>query len=236
MKALLIPVKDLRNAKQRLEPALSQPQRIALAEAMFDDFCASVVRIRCVDRIFVATNYEPAIERAAAFGWSVLRETSQESESASVDAASRICAGLGITSLVRLPIDLPLVIPSDIEEIFAVARRAPSAVIVPSRSGTGTNALLRTPPTLFSSFFGPNSFPKHTREAERCGAELAVVRNERLELDVDDWDDLEVLASHPALPPATRGWLARAGLLPQAVVASATAYLLRACPGDALEE
>ncbi len=236
MKALLIPVKDLRNAKQRLAPALSQPQRTALAEAMFDDFCASVAQISCVDRIFVATNYEPAIERASAFGWDVLRETSQESESASVDAASRICAGLGITSLARLPIDLPLVTPADIEQLFAAARPAPSAVIVPSRSGTGTNALLRTPPTLFSSFFGPNSFPKHTREAERCGAELAVLRNERLELDVDDWDDLQVLASRRDLPSATRGWLARAGLLPQALAASATAYSLRAYPGDALEE
>ncbi len=236
VKALLIPVKDLRNAKQRLAPALPQPQRTALAEAMFEDFCASVAKIRCVDRIFVATNYEPAIERASAFGWDVLRETSQESESASVDAASRICAGLGITSLARLPIDLPLVIPTDIEQLFAAARPAPSAVIVPSRSGTGTNALLRTPPTLFSSFFGANSFPKHTREAERCGAGLAVLRNERLELDVDDWDDLQVLASRPDLPAATRGWLARAGLLPQALAASASAYSLRAYPGDAFEE
>jgi 2-phospho-L-lactate/phosphoenolpyruvate guanylyltransferase len=234
--ALLIPVKDLRKAKQRLAPALSQPQRTALAEAMFDDFCASVAKIRCVDRIFVATNYEPAIERARALGWDVLRETSQESESASVDAASRICTGLGIMSLARLPIDLPLVTPTDIEQLFAAARPAPSAVIVPSRSGTGTNALLRTPPTLFSSFFGANSFPKHTREAERCGAELAVLRNERLELDVDDWDDLQVLASRPDLPAATRCWLVRAGLLPQALAASAAAYSLRACPGDALEE
>jgi len=235
VKALLIPVKDLRKAKQRLAPTLSQPQRTALAEAMFDDFCASVAQIRCVDRIFVATNYEPAIERASAFGWDVLRETSQESESASVDAASRICAGHGITSLARLPIDLPLVTPADIEQLFVAARPAPSAVIVPSRSGTGTNALLRTPPTLFSSFFGPNSFPKHTREAERCGAELAVLRNERLELDVDDWDDLQVLALRPDLPSASRGWLAR-GLLPQALAASAAAYSLRAYPGDALEE
>ncbi len=236
MKALLIPVKDLRNAKQRLASALSQLQRTALAEAMFDDFCASVAQIGCVDRVFVATNYEPAIERAVALCWEVIRETSQESESASVDSASRICAGLGITSLARLPIDLPLVTPADIEEIFAAARPAPSAVIVPSRSGTGTNTLLRTPPTLFSSFFGPNSFPKHTREAERCGAELTVLRNERLELDVDDWDDLKILASRPDLPPATRGWLARAGLLPEALPASATAYSLRACLGDALEE
>jgi 2-phospho-L-lactate/phosphoenolpyruvate guanylyltransferase len=236
MKGLLIPVKDLRNAKQRLAPALPQSERTALAEAMFDDFCASVGRIHCVDQIFVITSYEPAIERAHALGWEVLRETSQESESASVDAASRICAERGITSLARVPIDLPLVTPADIEQIFAAAWPAPSAVIVPSRSGTGTNALLRTPPALFPSRFGPNSFPKHSREAEQCGAELAVLRNEHLELDVDDWDDLQLLASRSDLPPATRGWLRSAGLLPSAIAAGASAYLICTNLGDAIEE
>ncbi len=236
MKALLIPVKDLQNAKQRLAAELSQADRTALAEAMFDDFCASVAQIRCVDRIFVITNYEPAIERANSLGWEVLRETAQESESASVDAASRMCAERGVTSLARVPIDLPLVTSADIEQIFAAARPAPSAVIVPSRSGRGTNALLRTPPALFPSRFGPYSFSKHSREAELRGAQMIVLRNERLELDVDDWDDLQVLSMRSDLPPATRNWLARAGLLPSALAASASAYAIRSNSGDALEK
>jgi 2-phospho-L-lactate/phosphoenolpyruvate guanylyltransferase len=236
VKALLIPVKDLRNAKQRLAPVLSQSDRTGLAMAMFDDVCVSVAQVRCVDRIFVVTNFEPAIDRVIASGWEVIREISQESESASVDAASRICAARGVTSLARLPIDLPLITPDDIEQIFAAAHAAPSAVIVPSRSGTGTNALLRTPPTLFPSFFGTNSCPRHTREAQRCGANLTVLRNERLELDVDDWDDLQCLATRSDLPPATRKWLARAGLLPSVLAAAASPYSVRACAGDALEK
>src|ERR1700733_1549940 len=211
MKALLIPVKDLRNAQQRLAPWLSQSDRTELAEAMFDDFCAAVVRARGMDRIFLISNYEPAIDRAQKFGWDVIRETQQHSESASVDAASRICAGRGVTSLARLPIDLPLTTPDDITSIFEAMRPAPSAAIVPSRSGTGTNMLLRTPPPLFPSHFGPNSFPKHLAEAKQCGAECIVLRNERLELDVDDLDDLHVLTARADLPGATRRWLERAG-------------------------
>ena len=236
MKALLIPVKDLRNAKQRLAAELSQADRTALAEAMFDDFCASVAQIRSVDCIFMITNYDPAIDRASSLGWKVLRETTQESESASVDAASRICAERGVTFLARVPIDLPLVTAQDIEQIFVAARQGPSAVIVPSRSGKGTNALLRTPPPLFPSRFGPNSFSKHTREAELAGAELIVLRNEHLELDVDDWDDLQVLAMRSDLPPATRNWMARAGLLPSALAASASASAVRTNSGGAREE
>jgi 2-phospho-L-lactate guanylyltransferase len=214
MKALLIPVKDLTRAKQRLAPWLAQSDRTALAEAMFEDFCATVTKARAMDRIFLISSFEPAIQRAEHYGWEVLRETSQESESASVDAASRICAERGVTSLARVPIDLPLVTAADIDSIFAHIRNAPSAVIVPSRSGTGTNTLLRTPPALFRSHFGPNSFPKHLREAENLGAKCVILRNERLELDVDDWDDLETLAAHPdaAQAIATKRWLDRTGI------------------------
>jgi 2-phospho-L-lactate guanylyltransferase len=212
MKALLIPVKDLTRAKQRLAPWLSQADRTALAEAMFEDFCAAATKARAMDRVFLISSFEPAIQRAEHYGWEILRETSQESESASVVAASRICAGRGVTSLARVPIDLPLITAADIDLIFAHIRSAPSAVIVPSRSGTGTNTLLRTPPALFRSHFGPNSFPKHLRETEKLGAECVILRNERLELDVDDWDDLEMLAARPDVSGATKRWLDRAGL------------------------
>jgi len=212
MKALLIPVKDLRHAKQRLAPWLSQSDRTALAAAMFDDFCEAVIRARGMERIFVTSNYELAIGRALEYGWDVIRETEQRSESVSVDAASQFCQERGVTALARVPIDLPLVTGEDITSVFSAIRPSPSAVIVPSRGGTGTNALLRTPPTLFPSHFGPNSFPKHLTEAKNRGADCVVLRNERLELDVDDWEDLQTLAGRTDVPAATRRWLDHAGI------------------------
>jgi 2-phospho-L-lactate/phosphoenolpyruvate guanylyltransferase len=212
MKALLIPVKNLSHAKQRLAPWLSQSDRTALAEAMLEDFCGVVARTRGMDRIFLVSDYEPAIARAEANGWEVIRETQQESESASVDAASKFCAGQGVTSLARVPIDLPLLTPDDIRSILEAAQPAPSMVIAPSRSGTGTNALLRTPPTLFPSHFGPNSFSKHMAEATQCAAGCVILRNERIELDIDDWEDLQVLAARTDLPPAIARWIVRMGI------------------------
>lgn len=210
MHALLIPVKDLRHAKQRLAPHLSQQDRTNLAQAMFEDFCAAIVGTRQPNKIFVVTSYEPAIEVAAANGWEVILEERQESESASVDFASRICVERGVTSLVRVPIDLPLITAADVDALFEVNRKTavqPNMIIVPSRCGTGTNALLRTPPTLFPSHFGPNSFPKHLSEAKNCGAHTTILRNERLEVDVDDWEDLKALAIRSDLPRHTARWL-----------------------------
>jgi 2-phospho-L-lactate guanylyltransferase len=69
----------------------------------------------------------------------------------------------------------------------------PGALLVPSREGTGTNAIIRTPANLFPSRFGPNSLALHTKEAARAGVECVVVRNERIALDVDEPADLRLL-------------------------------------------
>jgi len=213
MLALLLPIKDLRQAKQRLAPLLNPEERFALAQAMLADTIRAVRGVRRAGRIFVVTNYIPAMETAEANGWQLLREEQQISESVSVDAASRLCAERGITALLRLPLDVPLVQASDIDELLAIDCAAPALVIVPSRDGTGTNAILRTPPALFPSHFGTGSFAKHCGEAERAGAQILVRRNTRLETDVDDEADLRALAREDLRGTETGAWFERSGLM-----------------------
>jgi 2-phospho-L-lactate/phosphoenolpyruvate guanylyltransferase len=211
-RAILLPIKDLQNAKQRLAGVLTHEERLGLAQAMLTDTVRALGGVQRAHKIFAITNYEPAIEIAVKHGWEVLREEHQISESASVDLASRLCAERGIAALLRIPLDLPLVQSADIDELLATECSAPAVVMVPSRDGTGTNAILRTPPTLFPSHFGPNSFAKHRSEAERAGAKIVVRRNERLEMDVDDEADLRVLLLHDLTHTATGKWLEESGV------------------------
>jgi len=224
MRALLLPIKDLRQAKQRLAPLLNPAERFALAQAMLADTIRAVRGVRLAEKILVVTNYIPAMQAAIANGWELLREEQQISESVSVDAACRRCAERGVTSLLRLPLDVPLVQASDIDELLAVECAAPALVIVPSRDGTGTNAILRTPPALFPSHFGSCSFAKHCGEAERAGAQIVVRRNARLEMDVDDEADLRALARQDLRGTETGAWLERSGLM-ALLTASATLKL-----------
>jgi 2-phospho-L-lactate/phosphoenolpyruvate guanylyltransferase len=212
IRALLLPIKDLRNAKQRLAGVLTSEERFGLAQAMLADAIEAVRGVQQAKRVFVITNYEPAMETAAKYGWEILREEHQISESASVDYASRLCADRRVTALLRLPIDLPLVQPGDIDDLLATECSAPAVVMVPSRDGTGTNAILRTPPVLFPSHFGPDSFAKHRQEAERLHARIIVIRNERLEMDVDDESDLRALLLHDLANTATGKWLEESGV------------------------
>jgi 2-phospho-L-lactate/phosphoenolpyruvate guanylyltransferase len=212
MRALLLPIKDLRNAKQRLAGVLAPEERFALAHAMLADTIRAVRGVQHAGKIFVVTNYEPAMQAARENGWEILREEKQISESVSVDAASRHCEERGMTGVLRLPLDLPLVQSRDIDELLVAECSAPALVIVPSRDGTGTNAILRTPPTLFPSHFGNGSFAKHCEEAERVCARVLKRRNVRLEMDVDDESDLRALLQHDLSGTQTGAWLQDSGL------------------------
>jgi 2-phospho-L-lactate guanylyltransferase len=212
MKAIVIPVKEFREAKKRLAPHFSADDRAALAQAMCEDFFDVVAAVRCADRIFVVSKEPQALLRARELGWETIPESRQVSESDSVDAASRYCAERGVHALLRLPVDIPLVEPADIEAVFGALRVAPTVILVPSSDGTGTNAILRSPPALFPSHFGPRSFVRHVAEAEACGVRAQVFRNPRLELDIDEWEDLRNLA--PVVRPgsATARWLTERGV------------------------
>lgn len=212
MRAILIPVKNLSNVKQRLASMLTMQERSALAGAMMEDTFAAVARVRSAERVFVVTNEQRAMELARRNRWHVIEETGQESESASVDSASRFCAAQGVTALLRLPIDLPLLTPGDVESVWAELLPAPSAVLAPSRDGTGTNALLRAPAPVFASRFGPGSFVLHLEGALAAGAAVKVMSNARLAFDVDDPVDLRDLRSQPGIGPATARWMKSKGL------------------------
>src|SRR5882672_10368599 len=90
MRALLLPVKDLHNAKKRLTGVLTPEERFALAGAMLADTMHAVRGVRCAEKVFIVTNYTPAMQFAEENRWEILREELQISESHSVDTASKL--------------------------------------------------------------------------------------------------------------------------------------------------
>jgi 2-phospho-L-lactate guanylyltransferase len=208
MRYLLIPVKDLSRAKQRLAPLMTQAERTRLAWMMLENTFAVAAQTRNVDRIAVVTLYPPAIALAEQFGMEVILEREQISESASVDFGSRIVKQRGAQAVLRLPIDLPLLTAADIEALLNCDGTKPSTVIAPSRDGAGTNALLRRPPDLFPSHFGPGSLAKHLAEAAQAGVPCEIVRSPRLGLDIDEPEDLAVLFNEGHGTPV-HAWLAK---------------------------
>jgi 2-phospho-L-lactate guanylyltransferase len=193
---ILVPVKDAAKAKSRMSPLLSADERAGVAYALLEDLIHALLPIPCP--VVMATNSARAAARVRTLGWEVFLEKDQISESSSVDEASKRLAGNGFDAVLRLPADLPLVTTEDVAELLSRPLPSPSAIMVPSRDRMGTNALLRNPPDVFPSRFGQDSFAEHVREARAAGAQLRIVENPRIALDLDDPADIAHLLAQPA--------------------------------------
>ena len=196
MKFAILPVKARAHAKQRLAEFLTAPQREALARVMFEVVLGKLIAARGIDRVAVATSDEAAAAHARGAGVMVFEEPDQRSHSHSADRAARQAMALGATTVLLLPIDVPLVTTAEIESLAAAAR--PGVIIVPSADGTGTNALVRTPPDVIESRFGRDSFRAHLEQVRAKGVAAEVMRPPGIVFDVDTPEDVaELLARAP---------------------------------------
>jgi 2-phospho-L-lactate guanylyltransferase len=179
-----------------LNGLLNAEQREALARIMYEDTLAALCAAEGIDRVAVATSDARAACLARRSGALVFEEQEQQSHSLSADAACRRVLELGATTAILAPIDVPLVASADFECLAASVR--PGLVIVPSADGTGTNALVRTPPDVIESRFGPGSFRAHLEQARGKGVAADVLRVPALMFDIDTPEDVaELLARAP---------------------------------------
>lgn len=190
MNAIILPITSLDEAKSRHATHLSREQRKSLARAMLRDVSRQLQQLRRQCLIVLASPDWEMVEFALEQGWEAIHEDRPGSESESVDRASALLERRGVTQALRIPADIPLLRASDLDRLLAVELKPPSAILVPSRDGTGTNALLRTPPTAFPSRFGPESLRLHQAEAQQRQVSVLIEENPRLALDLDTVQDL----------------------------------------------
>jgi 2-phospho-L-lactate guanylyltransferase len=192
----VLPVKNVQNAKRRLSGFLSAGQRQTLARILFKQTLAALCLAKGIDEVAVATSDSDIAEQARRSGALVFDEDEQVSHSLSADAACSRAIKLGATSVLLVPIDVPLVSPADFTQLAAAAR--PGLVVVPSADGTGTNALARTPPDVIESRFGPGSCRAHLDQARLKNIHAEILRLRGLMFDIDTPEDVaEFLASSP---------------------------------------
>lgn len=188
----ILPVKSFKDAKHRLEPRLEIGPRRLLAEAMFADVLVALRRARQVDRVVVVSTDHRAQQIAGAYGASLLDEDDRGHNYAAARGISQALEQ-GIERVLLVPGDCPALDPAEIDELITRPVSSRSVLIVPDRHGTGTNALLLTPPDSLAPSFGPGSCDRHVHDARSVGVPYEVVDVPTLALDVDTPDDLEEL-------------------------------------------
>ncbi|HXY16284.1 MAG TPA: 2-phospho-L-lactate guanylyltransferase [Terriglobales bacterium] len=190
---ILIPIKNLATAKQRLASLLSQPVRTELAQAMLLDVFDAVSACANCPEVSVVTSDPFAIEAAGQFDFAVIADSANCSETDAIEMATRSCESRGVTSTLVIPADIPLIQSSELETVLADAPEQGS-VLVPAADGRGTNAAFRRPAALFPLRFGNDSFKPHLAAARATGMPCRILSVPGIGLDIDNPVDLRQLA------------------------------------------
>lgn len=208
----ILPVKRFAGAKSRLDGALAAGPRRALAEAMYVDVLTALRRTEGVDRVLVLT-HDPGAQRVAeGYDAIPLDDPAEAGQNRAVMRGVAHARELGATRILCVSGDTPMLDPVELDAMLGRPRTADRyAVIVPDRHGSGTNALLLSPPDGMRPSFGVDSAARHRSLAEEAGLAVEVATIESLALDVDTSDDLdalrELIAARRGGAAHTRGML-----------------------------
>lgn len=213
----VLPVKRFAEAKQRLGERLGGGSRRALAEAMVSDVLTALRRAQRVDEVVVVTAEHSAEALAHAHEAHAIGDPAEPGHSAAAAHGVAWALQRGATRALLVAGDCPTLNPRELDELLAPTAAGPQVIVVPDRHGTGTNALVLSPPAAIRPSFGPGSRARHEQAAHEAGAEYLVAEPRTLLLDVDTAGDLDALAAALAASTGgaahTRGLLVRLGRL-----------------------
>ena len=99
---------------------------------------------------------------------------------------------LGAECVALLPGDCPLLDPAELDAALERMRTG-WVTVVPDRHGTGTNALVLSPPDAIRPGFGPDSCGRHVEAAKAAGVPFGVENLASLALDLDTPADIIAL-------------------------------------------
>jgi 2-phospho-L-lactate/phosphoenolpyruvate guanylyltransferase len=192
----LVPVKARAAGKARLSGVLDTPSRSALVIAMLEHVLAVLHECPLLHGVAVMTPDRGTLP--ADVLW--LADTGGDVNQ-SLHAALGTLSARGVRRAAVVAADLPLLAADEVAALIR-ASEAAGVALAPDRHGGGTNALALALPSGFCPHFGRGSLALHRAEAAKLGVTAATVRLPGLECDVDEPEDLALLA--PMMREATR--------------------------------
>lgn len=177
---IVLPVKRLAEAKTRLEPVLDPLERGSLTLAMLEDVMDATLALSGWETWVISPD-EVVIEIALQRGVHAIVEDKPPLASA-VRQVEEEAAARGVEQLAVLLADTPLVTaPALIRALHTLG----PVVLAPSVDESGTNLLVRRPPTAIDARFGVDSYRRHLEAAAEAQIPTAVVEIPEIAFDLD---------------------------------------------------
>ena len=187
---VIVLVKDLDQAKQRLGDVLDAGARRALALRNAE---RAIRAAAAGDQRLVIAGSAEVQEIADRLGVKAVIERRQQGQNVAAQLGIRHALKGKALAVLILSSDLPLVTRDSVREMLDVAGRVapPAVVAAPALGRGGTNALFISPPDAISLHFGADSLSAFQQEAETKGVNFAIHRSDAMALDLDEPEDLK---------------------------------------------
>lgn len=193
---IIVPAKKFAEAKTRLAGVLPAADRKRLAELLAVTVLRQLARARCIRRVIVASSEPSLVGVASEFGFDILPDDPlNPGLNAAIGRAVRQAVSNGAQDVGVVFSDLPLFSADEFEKIVQhhLEGAARQVTLVRDRFGIGTNVRLCRPGDLLPPLYGRNSAEEYRRAAAACGAELRIVKSDRLSHDLDQPADVRAI-------------------------------------------
>ena len=184
----VVAVKGLDTSKKRLSSVLSPQERSQLTLAMLEDVL-NALQTSNIDKTVIVSNDFTLRDFAEKFNSTHLVQKISGLNFA-VKEATEWCMQKGAEAVLVLPADIPLLSSEDVDTIVELGVCGEQTVVLSCSYDGGTNALFQSPPNLIHACFGPESFSKHIKEAQRRGVCFKLHNSIGVATDIDSVEDL----------------------------------------------
>lgn len=194
----IVPVKPLRRGKSRLANVLTREERTDLNRHLLENTLDTLNGISEIEHVLVVSRDSEALSMARDLGARTVQETRNSDLNIALARATVVAKTYTTQGVLILPVDLPLITAEDIQAMLDKVEDPPVVVVAPDRCKDGTNALLVCPAGLIEYEYGEGSFERHCEMARKVGARLEICELPSLALDLDNPEDLELVAQELA--------------------------------------
>ena len=198
MKTLaIIPVKTFSQAKTRL--TLSKIQKDLLCKIMLEEVLRTISKSKSIDNIAIVSKDEDAMKLGKQFGALQIYDNDQGVNTA-ISLADKYLSDKGYDCSVIFPQDIPIMEPSDIDNLLSFLKSSSSVIIVPSLQFNGTNALVRCPANIMETQYDRGSYSYQLKAAKTVTQNVSIAFIRRIMLDIDDDSDLQYMIKQNEKP------------------------------------
>jgi 2-phospho-L-lactate guanylyltransferase len=200
--AIVLPVKSPRLGKSRLKSIMTDDDRQAFNRWLYQRTFEQVAALRDETNVYVVSKSHEVLEDASRRGFVACREPEHCELNSAIATAARRAEADGLTAIMVLPIDLPLLTTESLRKTTARFDASVNMILIEDRIGSGTNLLLWRPLAAARFLFGPDSAAAYIELARRTGLRAIALRDASLSFDLDTPADVEewMQMSEAALP------------------------------------